>query len=152
MSMIGEVGDVWRFVEFLKTVVGSDVISTHFKWDCTRIEGSDRIRVEKHRPDPAKPEVWYYEVQGLDDYTFLRFPVIQSGVRELLGRQVSSKNAEARFWRWVPEVVPGVIYGAHEPANALVDFIVIGYRPKALIKSCLAPANRRCSWRRRLVW
>ncbi len=106
----------------------------YFRWDCERIEGDDKISVELHRGNDDA--VWWYSVAELAEYTFLRMPVIESCAHELAGLVEGDRNPDARYWRWVAPVQPGVIVGGGvPPPNLKVDFIVVGYRPKALIKA-----------------
>src|SRR2546426_4143770 len=136
---IGAAGDVWHFLTFLRGVAGTNIIAAHFKWDATRIEGSEKIVVHKHRNED-KPAVFWYEVEAFDDYTFLRFPVVESCAYELVGQVQGQTNPDARYWRWVAPVRQGVIVGGDEPPNLMVDFVIVGYRPKALIKYFTAAA------------
>ncbi len=125
---------VFDVVDFIKTKIGGEVISGHFKWDGTKIHGSERIELVKENESGVDSRWWYY-VKGLDDYTFLRFPLVNSGVHELLGTLKGEKNADARYWRWVPLPRPNTIVGGNSTfSNAKVDFIVIGYKPKTLIE------------------
>lgn len=87
--------------------------------------------MEKHENGP----VWWFSVKESPGYSFVRIPLIQSGVYELLGMIEGEANPDARYWRWVAQVRQGVIIGGGtEPPNAKVDFIIVGYRPRALIK------------------
>ena len=78
--------------------------------------------------------MWWYEVEELEGYTFIRMPVIESCASELIGQKEGESNPDARFWRWVAPVKQGVIYsGDYVAPNLKVEFIVVGYKPKALI-------------------
>jgi hypothetical protein len=131
-SFTGAARDVWQFLTFLRGVAGANVIAAQFKWDATRTDGSDKITVHKHRED-EHPDRFWYEVEAMDDYTFLRFPVVESCAHELVGMVKGQTNPDARYWRWVAPVPPGAIVGGERP-NLMVDFVVVGYRPKALLK------------------
>lgn len=131
-SLTGAVRDVWQFLALLRGVAGAGVIAAHFKWDGTRIDGSNRIKIVKHREEEY-PDRFWYEVEALDDYTFLRFPVIESAAHELIGTVKGQRNPDARYWRWVAPIPPGAIAGGERP-NLMVDFVIVGYRPKALLK------------------
>lgn len=122
------------FLDYVKQVAGTDVIAGLFKWDSTLVEGSEQIKlkIEYDGDDGAK---WWYYVQPLEDYTFVRFPTINSGLFEQLGYAEGASNPEAIYWRWTAYPPPGVIVGGNSKFNnAKVDLVVIGYRPKALIK------------------
>ena len=79
--------------------------------------------------------MWWFSVKDLADYTFVRLPVIESCTHELVGCVGGDKNPDPRYWRWVAQERQGVIVGGQSsPPNVKVDFMVVGYRPKALIK------------------
>ena len=135
--MVGEVAaglaigkGVLEFLEHVKHLKGSEVISALFSWDGTRLSGSDGVEIVKH--DVDEPGVWLYSVQEKDGYTFVRMPTVPTAVVELLGTVKGESNPDARYWRWVGNREPGVIAGPGSP-NAKTDFVVIGYRPKALV-------------------
>jgi hypothetical protein len=123
----------WGLLTYLRRVAGADVISAYFKYDGTRIEGSAKIQVERH-PHATQPEVWWYSVAATEDYVFLREPVTPSCALEAVGTLGSEPQPDARYWRWVAPVLPGRTYGAKEPPNLKVDFLVFGYRPAALLQ------------------
>ena len=123
----------YRIGEFFQGVLRPNVIGALFRWDGQHVEGDDRIAVHQHS-DPDRDDVWWFEVQAVDGFEFVRFPVISSCAQELVGRRDKESNADARVWRWIPPVPPGVIIGGgSEPANLKVDFVIVGYSPKALI-------------------
>jgi hypothetical protein len=130
--VIGGARDLWQFLTFLRGVAGANVIAAQFKWDGTRVDGSDKIIIHKHR-EQEYPDRFWYEVEPLEDYTFVRFPVVESSAHELVGAVKGQANPDARYWRWVAPVPPGAIVGGERP-NLMVDFVVVGYRPKALLK------------------
>ena len=130
-SVVGLSKDLWQFLVFLRGVAGANTVAAHFRWDGTRVEGSDRIVVKKHLEEEHPSRFWF-EVEAVDDYTFVRFPVVQNGAHELIGAVKGQPNPDARYWRWVAPVPPGAIVGGEHP-NVMVDFVVVGYRPKALI-------------------
>ena len=132
LSITGTARDLWQFLTFLRGVAGANIIAAQFKWDGTKVEGSDKIVIHKHREE-GHPEKFWYEVEALDDYTFLRFPVVESCAHELVGTVKGQTNPDARYWRWVAPVPPGAIVGGEHP-NLMVDFVIVGYRSKALLK------------------
>ncbi len=77
--------------------------------------------------------MWWFSVKENPEYVFLRMPIIESCAHELVGRLKEEKNPDSRYWRWVAPVPPGAIVGGDHP-NLKANFIVVGYRPKALIK------------------
>jgi hypothetical protein len=131
---VGIAQGLMQFLGYLRGIAGSNIISAHFNWDGTRNEGSDKIEVEKH-PSKEGDGIWWFSVKEQADYVFIRMPVIESCAHELVGLVAGENNPDARYWRWVAQERQGVIVGGqNQPANLKVDFIVIGYRPKALIK------------------
>jgi hypothetical protein len=123
---------LWQFLGFVRGVAGSDVISAYFSWDGTRLEGSEMIVVEKHQ-DANDPASWWFSVRDELDYVYVRYPVVESCAHELVGQEPGQPNPDARFWRWVAPVPPGAIAGPRR-LNLAVNFIVVGYRPKALVR------------------
>ena len=123
----------WALLEYVRSVVGADVIGAYFKHDGTRIEGSKKLEIESHR-SAANPAIWWYSVKPIENYAFVREPVTPSCALEIVGQVVGETLPDSRFWRWVAPVLPGRIYGGDDPPNLKVDFMVFGYRPKALLK------------------
>lgn len=124
---------VFAALEFVKNLADSSVISGYFRYDGTRVEGSEKIEIELH-PLKDTPAVWWFSVKPVPEYVFVRIPLVESCAHELVGTVVGEKQPDALYWRWVAPVLPGRIYGAEEPPNLKVDFMVFGYKPKALIK------------------
>lgn len=123
----------WILLEYIYSVVGEDVIATFFKYDGTPIDGSEKIELERHHVE-GKPSVWWFSVKPIDDYAFVREPVTPSCAYEIIGT-VSGELPDSRYWRWIAPAKPGVIIsGNYEPPNLKVDFMVFGYKPKALLK------------------
>jgi hypothetical protein len=123
----------WALLEYVRSIAGADVIAAYFRYDGTRVEGSDKIDVELHHVE-REPSVWWFSVKPLSDYAFVREPVTPSCANELVGQITGEALPDSRYWRWVAPVLPGRIYGGGSPPNLKVDFMVFGYRPKALLK------------------
>ncbi len=122
----------WDFLSYVRGVRNTDVVSALFDARGSRIYGSDKINVIHLVQD--RPDVWYFTVEAVEGYTFVRFPVIQSPAEELSGRLPSETNPDSRYWRWIQRARAGTILdGSHEPPNLKVEFVVVGYRPKALV-------------------
>ncbi len=123
--MIGDAIEMYRLIsekwDEYKT------IGALFKWDGTRIEGDERIKVHVERIDQ---NVWIYSVENLNDYAFIRLPVNMSGVIESI--EAVEDRLDARAFRYI-KVPDGKIYGGTLP-NVKVDFMVFGYRPKDLLR------------------
>ncbi|MCB9062532.1 MAG: hypothetical protein H6622_13500 [Halobacteriovoraceae bacterium] len=123
----------FQFLEYVKSLAGSDVISAVYRWDGTLVEGSSKIPL-RIQFDESKT-TWWYWVERLEDYTFVRFPVVSSCLQEIPGQRGDEQTTNADYWRWVPVNMPGTIVGGNSNfKNIMVDFMIIGYRKKALIK------------------
>jgi len=123
---------VYQALEFIRGIAGASVVAAYFRYDGTRVEGSDKVETEIHRAENNETE-WWYLVKPLEDYVFVRVPVVESCAHELIGHVVGEPIPDAKYWRWVAPVLPGRLYGG-EAVNLKVDFLVFGYKPKALIK------------------
>jgi hypothetical protein len=123
---------VYQALDFIRGITGSRLIAAYFRHDGTRVHGSDKIEIELHR-DENRQTVWWYSVKSLEDYVFVRVPVVESCAHELVGQEVGESIPDARYWRWVAPVLPGRLYGG-DAVNLKVDFLVFGYKPHALIK------------------
>lgn len=127
--------NLFELLGSLKKIVGANVISAYFRYDGTRVEGSEKIEIELERPnDNPDVAVWFLRVKPVSDYVFIRYPLVESCAHELVATIMGEKQPTAEWWRWVAPVLPGRIYGGTEPPNLKVDFLVFGYKPKALIK------------------
>ncbi|MEQ8693977.1 MAG: hypothetical protein RIC85_01440 [Gammaproteobacteria bacterium] len=125
--------DTWSLLTFLTDKVGISVISAYFRYDGTRVDGSEKIAIQLH-PIEDEPSIWWYSVKPRKDYVFLREPVNPGSAVELVGTVQGEKQPDAHYWRWIGPTLPGRIWGDKEPPNLRMDFLVFGYRPKALIK------------------
>ena len=129
---------IFETFRHIRGIAGAGVISAYFNWKGERIEGDSSVEVEVH-PQRGKESVWWYSVKPVQDYVFDRMAVIQSGYDELLGTVVDDedpevgKNPDSRYWRWVARPMTGVIVGG-TATNAKIDFVVVGYKPKALLR------------------
>ena len=138
-AVIGVGKSVLQVMEQIRGIADSSVISAYFKWDGSRIEGSDKIEVERIFEDEAPHEMdgmWWFSVKEVEDYAFVRMPLVESGLDELLG-WAGGVMADARYWRWIARPQTGTFVGGKwlvVPPNVKVDFIVVGYKPKALLE------------------
>ncbi len=48
---------VYEALAFIKGLAGADVISGYFRYDGTRIEGSDKIEIELHHDENSR-SIW----------------------------------------------------------------------------------------------
>ena len=137
-SLAGNVLQGLRGLDFVRGLVGANVISAYFRHDGTRIEGDEKINVERI-PSESGNVLWFH-VKQIDDYAFVRFPLSGSGIEELLATTNDDESEDeplpdAMYWRWVARARTGTIVGGQDdPPSVRVDFVVIGYRPKAILK------------------
>ena len=119
----------------LQSTAGADVISGYFSHDGTLLEGSPLIEIERHpASDDSTGSVVFFRVKPVEQYIFLRYPVVESCAHEIVGQVSGESMPTAEYWRWVAPVLPGRIYGGSQPPNLKVPFLVFGYKPKALLK------------------
>lgn len=117
----------------IRSVVGrNNIIAAYFDPEGRRLHGDERIAVNKH--ESGSSSVWYFEVAAVEGYVFTRIAVGADAAVEQFGTEEGRANPDPRFFRWVAPVLPGRIYGGDQPPNALVSFVVVGYRPKVLVK------------------
>ena len=107
-AAVGLVQHAVSAINAIRGMRGSDVISAMFDPRGERTHGSDRIDVERHDSDPPDA-VWWFSVEPVEGYTFMRFPLIDSGLYEALGHVGDAPNADAAYWRWAKPPPPGRI-------------------------------------------
>jgi len=123
---------VLELLGYIRNIAGANVISAYFKYDGLRIEGSERIEIERH--EEGDKTVFWYSIKAISNYAFMRFPTVGSSAYELIGTVRGESLPDARYWRWVSPPEPGVIVGGNsEFPNLKTDFVVVGYRTKALL-------------------
>ena len=123
---------VYQALDFIRGLANSDVLSGYFRYDGIWVEGSVRIEIELH-PVESNKAIWWYSVKSVEDYVFVRVLVVESCAHEIVGQAAGEPMPDARYWRWTAPVLPGRLYGG-EAVNLKVDFLVFGYKPKALIR------------------
>ena len=110
------------------------MISALFDWQGKRLVGDERVAINlctDHNDAAPQPSVWWYLIEPLDDYQFIRVPVNPGAVIESLGTLGEEKNARAEYFRYVA-VPDGRIRGG-TPPNVKVNFMVFAYRPSDLL-------------------
>jgi hypothetical protein len=111
---------------------GDHVISAYFDAHGEQLEGDAELRVNVHMDE--NDAVWWFEVNPIENYVFIRAPVIETSVIEIPGQVKGAKNPDTNYWRWIGPSLPGVIMGGNSsPPNILVNFVVVGYRPAELL-------------------
>lgn len=123
---------IWQMLIFIKHVKGSGMLSAQFDGLGNFEQGDESITLEV--VPGARHDIWYFNVKELQDYTFIRFPLNPSPSEEICGQINGEQNPQANFWRWAQRARSGTIVdGGTDPSNLLVSFIVVGYKPKALL-------------------
>ena len=106
------------------------IVSGLFDSDGSRVHGEERLGVEKH-PLKGSPSVWWYSIEPIEGYQFIRIPVNVGGVVENLGTPTGDINAEAGYFRYIP-VPDGKPRGGEIP-KVKVSFIVLAHKPSDLL-------------------
>lgn len=124
------ISDVLSLIEYLQKHYDKyKIVSAFFDWDAKKIEGSDLVEVIKI-PSSNNGQ-WFYTVKEVDGYVFVFMPVIPS-VHIDFGTATGEINPESKFFRFVGNPFSSVISGGNN--NVKVKFIVVGYKPKDLLK------------------
>ncbi len=114
------------------------IVGALFDPDGKRIEGSDKLKVKKHL---GFQNIWWYSVDPLDDYQFVRIPVNPGAVVEAIDRGGTliadpTDNPESGSFRYVPVHWPEkavTATGRPYVPNAKVSFMVFAYKPSDLL-------------------
>ena len=125
------VGDVLAVIDFLEKKAGElSTVSALFDYMGHRQAGDGRIDIEKIdiQGDNSK---WFYRVKPIKDYIFVYAPLIPSLYIDY-GTKVGAANPDANIFRFVGNALSYVISDGNP--NVMSDFIVVGYKPKALLK------------------
>jgi hypothetical protein len=124
----------YDFLNFIHGIKDTDVIAALFDEEGNRTDGSNKIEVEK-LPSGNRPDIWWYSVKEIPGYVFDRIPLTASCVMEEAGCITGEQNPHADRWRWRGFERRGDLYnGTNDQPNIKVSFIVVGYKPKALLK------------------
>ena len=111
-------------------------ISAMFDWSGKRIEGNEQIEVEFNpvRYQGKKTDnFWFYCINPIEDYVFIRIPVNIGCVVESAFHSIDETNPDSNKFRYV-QTPDGFIYNTGYIPNVKTDFIVVGYKPKDLLK------------------
>lgn len=94
-----------------------------------RIEGSEKIIVDKI-PSASNPTaVWFYRVRPVKDYVFMPIPVTVCYID--YATKADTQNPDSEVFRFVNN--PMATFTEGGMPNLLVNFSVIGYKPKQLL-------------------
>jgi len=124
------IADAVALYDLIRRIYGEHkIIGALFDWKGNRLQGDERLKVQFQAVGKGG-DLWFYRVEPVEDYQFIRIPVNAGGVIESLGTVQGEKNADAEFFRYIP---------VHEEQkysitpNAKANFMVIAYRPADLL-------------------
>src|SRR5260370_31675148 len=83
----------YDFLNFVRGVAGSDIIAALFDEEGKRIDGSNRIEVE--RLPGERPDIWWYRVKEVPNYVFDRIHLTASCVQEMPDKLSNETNPRA---------------------------------------------------------
>ena len=104
-----------------------EVVSALFSWEGSKIKGDPRIAVSVHKGGPGEEDLWWYQIEPLEDYRFLRIPVHPGSIVESACREPNQPNSDTRSFRYVSGP-SGAVQG-HPLSNIRVSFMVFGNKP-----------------------
>jgi len=125
------ISDAIALIEFLrKNWQKYQTISALFDYDGKRIEGDEQVVVTRIQAGDAKDK-WFYRITPIQGYVFIYLPTIPGSVYVAHGKYETDTNPRAELFRFVGNSMSTFQSGG--APNVLVDFIVVGYRPKDLL-------------------
>lgn len=120
------IGDVLAMMDYInKTRAEWSVKVAHFDGSGRRTLGDADVNITVHRG--SSPERFYFEVQPIEGYTFLRYPVSPGGVIEDLASLNDGTFTSTHF-----RFIRAGRLSANGHSNVRVPFVVYGYRTAAL--------------------
>jgi hypothetical protein len=126
------IGDAIALLDFLRRMYGDyKIISTLFDADGVRIEGDEEIVVHVHK-EPGHPNEWYYSVEPIEGYQFVRIPMNAGAVIESLASLEGFQTLDASYFRYVP-VPDGLLRWGGVIPNVRVQFMVFAYKTSDLL-------------------
>lgn len=122
--MISDVLSLLEFLNKMKSTASMKV--AHFDGKGQKLRGDHDVNVVVHQVPDKK--IFFFEVQSLENYTFLRFPVNPGGVVEDLA--LANDELNSNYFRYVSAST--ISTGGQK--NVIVPFIVYGYLTKTLLE------------------
>ena len=89
MSIVQGVVQLYKFL----AAQGDRVISAYFDDYGEPLHGDELIKINVHREN-KEAIIWWFEVNPIKDYVFIRAPVIETSVIEIPGQNKEEKNPE----------------------------------------------------------
>lgn len=122
------IADALAVVEFLQKNKDKYVtLSAMFNAKGERIEGTDKIVVVVS-PVSEKDNQWFYSVQPIKDYVFIKIPVEPCHID--YGTLQGEKNPSSEYFRFTPSALTTF---SSDSKNLSVSFSVVGYKPKQIL-------------------
>lgn len=113
-----------------------DVIAAVFDPAGNRVEGDARIAVQRLGDSDGRPDHWWYLPVGVTGFEFV--PYATNPYLELQFAHAQAASGPLLVWRWVFAPARGFVWnGERAVGNAATTFIVIGYKPSAIVRHFL---------------
>lgn len=126
------IADAIALLDFLRRMYGDyQIKSALFDADGLRIEGDEEIIVHVHK-EPGHPNEWYYSVEPIEGYQFVRIPMNAGAVIESLARHEGLQTPDAAYFRYVP-VPDGLLRWGGVIPNVRVQFMVFAHKTSDLL-------------------
>jgi hypothetical protein len=100
------------------------------------LQGDKRLNVKVHGVAQGGSPYWWYSVEPVDDYQFIRIPVNVGGVMEAVDKaeqrdqpSFAQQNPDALYFRYV-HANP-----LKEWVNVRVSFMIFAYKPSDLLST-----------------
>ncbi len=134
------IADAIALLELVRRIYGGyknrKIIGALFDWQGKRLQGDEKLNVKVHGTAQTGSSYWWYSVEPIDDYQFIRIPVNVGGVMEAVDKaeeqdqpSFAQQTPDARYFRYV-HANP-----LKEWVNVRVNFMVFAYKPSDLLST-----------------
>ena len=124
------ISDAIAMYELIRRIYGEHkIVAALFDWKGERLEGDERLKVNLEMVGKGG-DLWFYQIEPLEDYQFIRIPVNVGAVIESLGTFEGEKTPQAKLFRYIP-AFEGIIRAIIP--NVKVNFMVFAYKPSDLL-------------------
>jgi hypothetical protein len=126
-------GSIWSWVAGLRDLVGEKaILAALFDGGGVRIEGSDRLVVTK-RPDVSgRDDRWWFSIVEVPGFLAIAIPVDPSIVTKY------GRAGDVKVFQFVEQRM-----AAHDVPSHPGPFLVVAYRPKALVNGAVTIGSPR---------
>ncbi len=123
------ISDVLALVDFVNRLADQAAIKVaYFDGDGTKISGDPDVNVDVISTNVST--TWYFKVQTVAGYEFLRYPIHPEGVIEQNGK-LTDQTYDASIFRYIP----AGRMSATGFANVRTPFVIHGYPVSVLLRS-----------------